>query len=192
MDLIFAKNLCMSCKKCSIGRTLRGDLKLDPHVFSNMSVDKRFVVIGQNPGYDEIMVGLPFVGAAGRNFDLEISKHGLSRNDFYISNVVKCFTDKNRAPTPDEIKACSEHLAREIDIIKPILIVTLGAYSFKYLCPDLDYSKSLGTIVKSEYYDVKVFPIYHPSPRNLTVQIRRQKYEHDIELLCKLIQHLNK
>jgi DNA polymerase len=151
----------------------------------------RFMVIGQNPGYDEMMIGLPFVGAAGRAFDQEIAKHGLSRKDFYISNIVKCYTEHNRGPTAEEIVACSEHLSREIEVLKPTLVITLGLYSFKYLCSDAEYNKSLGTIVKSTRYDVKVFPIYHPSPRNLSVQTRRRKYEHDIEMLCKVINYLN-
>jgi len=152
------------------------------------------VVFGQNPGFNECVIGEPFVGQAGNTFDKEIEKYGFNRDYFYISNVVHCYTEKNRAPLPDEIRSCNPIILIELQIIKPKLIITLGKPAFQIFCPNLNYSDSLGDICKSKVNGrgYKVFPIYHPSGLNLSSKLRKTKFEEDIKMLCLLIKELEK
>jgi DNA polymerase len=152
----------------------------------------KWMIVGQNPGVRECTQGEPFVGPAGKNFDDEIAKHGLSRNHFYITNVVKCHTKDNDAKLVDAaIPRCSPFVTMEINILRPKLIITLGAYSFRFLS-DEPYSASLGNIVRSDDLELDIFPIYHPSPLNLRVKERRIAYEQQIAHLCALIKVVDK
>jgi DNA polymerase len=186
------KDLCKNCTLCPLGRSQHTvkNYAFDPHVFSNMNKSK-YVVIGQNPGLSECIHDEPFVGQSGKNFNDEVEKHGLTREMFYITNIVKCHTDKNRAPTSKEVKACRPILDLELMFLDPHLIITLGGYAFKRVCPKENYSKSLGTVKKVMIAGKErdVFPIYHPSGMNLAIKERKDKFEQDIKLLSKLIKH---
>lgn len=179
---------CHSCIICPLGRrdVIRNGVVRDPHVFSTMNMS-RFMVVGQNPGYDEIVNRIPFVGAAGKVFDNEISLYGLSRSDFYISNCVKCFTDNNDKPEAEHVRKCSLFLQMEINILCPKLVITLGAVSFGFLCPGMVYKDSLGHLVHSDIYDIDIFPIYHPSPRNLSDKDRKKCFSRQIKILAGVI-----
>ncbi len=186
-------HLCCICTQCHLGRSLHDHkhYRFDPHVFSNLNISK-WMVVGQNPGFRECINGEPFVGPAGKNFDDEIAKHGLTRAHFYITNVVKCHTANNDAKLVDAaIPRCSPFLTMEINILRPRLIITLGAYSFKFLSGE-KYSESLGNIVRSDELELDIFPIYHPSPLNLNVKERREAYEQQIADLCALIKMVDK
>lgn len=188
------QNFCMCCRMCSLGCSLV-DNEYDPHVFSNMKHESKFMVVGQNPGMNECKKGTPFIGAPGQNFDEELNKNGVDRSEFYITNIVKCFSRKqdgknNRKPTYKEKELCSSmFLVNEIRILKPKLIITLGESSFSFLCPNCVYGESIGKLSDSEYG--KVFAIYHPSPMNINDPDRREIFDRHIELLCKLIKKLN-
>jgi DNA polymerase len=109
------RDTCKDCVMCHLGRgfkSVRGE-RIDPHVFSTMTPSK-YLVIGQNPGFNECKENQPFVGDAGRNFNEEIARHGLDRKDFYITNIVKCHTDNNAAPGTDIIERCKLFLLMEI------------------------------------------------------------------------------
>jgi uracil-DNA glycosylase family 4 len=173
---------------CALGKKrqhARGR-EIDPHVFSTMT-PSRVMVVGQNPGFNECLEGEPFVGAAGETFNKEIGKHGLDRSMFYITNAVKCFTPDNRTPNPDEIEACEPFLRMEIATVDPHWIVTLGAPSFRMLCPEAEYGPSLGTLVESKKFSRWVMPIYHPSPRNLSSPDRLSRFQIDIKRMCDLL-----
>jgi len=193
VQLLGLRHFCFSCRLCPLGCSLIEEKgkKFDPHVFSNMNHKAEFVVVGQNPGFDECMEGTPFVGAAGRNFDAEIEKHKISRRHFYITNVVKCHTVKNSKPDRKYVDVCSKLLELELMIIKPKLIITLGASSFDYLCPNIAYSSGLGNINNS-IYDIPVFAAYHPSPLNISEASRREEFNRQISLMCKLIKAVKK
>ena len=185
------RNVVAQCSLCSLGRNLCTEkgFSFDAHVFSNMCPSK-FMIVGQNPGFNECMEGMPFVGDAGKFFDLNLQKNGLSRSDFYITNILKCHTVNNEKPTDSYIESCHPIFQLEVKIIKPVLLVTLGSVSFKAVCPDLKMGDHLGTIVGSDKFGVKVYPIYHPSPRNMSIIDRREKFEKDVSLLCKLVKKL--
>jgi DNA polymerase len=182
---------CTACTMCDLGfkvATKNGEAR-DPHVFSNMN-PTRFMVVGQGPGWDEVRLGEPFIGPSGNNFNTEIIKHGLERKDFYISNAVRCFIEGNKAPDTKQMARCRPFLEMEINLLHPHFIITLGAIAFGSLCPSLKFGDSLGKFNKSEYFDINVFPIYHPSPRNLSDSERMAKFRTDIKTICGVIKAL--
>lgn len=179
------RETCKNCGICAIGRQMHeaNGRIFDPHVFSNMKPSK-VMILAQNPGFQECMDGFPLVGPSGKNLNDALELNGLSRDNFYISNIVKCHTPGNRAPTESEVLECSNILNLELATIKPRLIITLGAAAFQYLCPNEDYTSAMGKIIKGRY---NVYPIYHPSPRNLTIKSRSDKFHADIRRVCALI-----
>lgn len=185
---------CMACNMCELGlhhvtRNNEGIDYRNPHVFSNLN-PKRFMVVGQNPGWTEIGLGVPFVGEAGENFNAELAKNKLSRDDFYVCNAVRCFTPGNSRPEVRHLEACRSFLEMEIRAIKPRLVVALGGVAFEQLCPGLAFSESLKKISKSKTYGVPVFPVYHPSPLNLDEGGRRAEFEEQMALMCGLVHAL--
>lgn len=182
---------CKACTMCELGwepATIDNEIR-DPHVLSNMN-PSRFIVVGQNPGANEVKLGMPFVGQSGANFDEEIIKNGLSRNDFYICNTVRCYTNGNTKPTEKHKQRCEPFLRMEINLLKPLLVITLGQVAFSQLCPAAKYSDSLCKITKSEKFDVNVFAVYHPSPLNINDPERRKEFNHQIKVMCALIKKL--
>jgi uracil-DNA glycosylase family 4 len=181
-------DFCINCTMCPLGRDkcTEHDTVFDPHVFSTMNPSK-WMVVGQNPGYNECLIHQPFVGDAGKAFDNAISRHGVNRKKFYISNILKCHTLKNEKPTFEHVSRCEAILRLEISILQPIFVVTLGQVAFEIMCPNLVYGDSLGKLQKSERFGVKVFPIYHPSPRNLSDADRKKKFLKHIGILCKTV-----
>lgn len=178
----------MNCTICPLGRQLCEERHtlFDPHVFSNMN-PSQWMIVGQNPGYNECLEHQPFVGDAGKYFDRQLMRFGLRRDNFYISNAVRCHTINNKKPTNEHIMACEPFLRMELMLLKPKLVVTLGAVPFGVFCPKLKLSDNLGKIHKSDKFDINIFPLYHPSPRNINLKERRLKFEKDLKLLCKLI-----
>lgn len=118
--------------------------------------------VGEGPGKQEDLKGFPFVGAAGKFLDELLSSINLSRDDVYITNVVKCRPPNNRDPKPDEIGACHPYLVEQIKIIKPKIICTLGNWASRTLVdPEISISKVHGDFVKKgeQYYCT----LYHPA-----------------------------
>lgn len=177
-----------SCSMCSLGRKLCCDKEsiFDPHCFSNMKVS-RWMVVGQNPGFNEAIQGEPFIGPAGKAFARELSRHNLWRGAFYITNTVKCYTIGNEKPTQEHVAACEPILRMEINLLVPKLVITLGAVAFDIFCPNSAMRDHLGSIVRSNKFGVDVFPVYHPSPMNLADPERKKGFEEQMALLCKLV-----
>jgi uracil-DNA glycosylase len=115
------------CTRCKLHK---GRHKI---VFGDGNPKAELVFIGEGPGADEDIQGLPFVGRAGKLLTQMIEAMGLQRKDVYICNVVKCRPPENRAPEPDEVTTCSPFLLRQIDVIQPKVIVCLGAVAAKTL-----------------------------------------------------------
>lgn len=191
--LMHLQAFTITCSMCNLGRNPceEKNTVFDAHVFSTMNASK-WMVVGQNPGFNECVAHEPFVGDAGKFFNKTIAKGGLKRNDFYISNCVKCHTVENAQPTSDHMTRCEPILRLEIMILKPVLVVALGSVAFKVLCPGVEFSDNLGKIVKSEKFNVNVFPVYHPSPRNINLPERKDKLIADLGILCKLIKAYRK
>jgi DNA polymerase len=120
------------------------------------------IFIGEGPGVDEDTQGEPFVGAAGKRLNLWIVKLGLARKDVYIGNIVKCRPPGNRTPRPDEAATCLPFLKRQIEIIAPKLIVTLGGPALNYLLGRNErITRVRGT--RFMYSDIPIIPTYHPA-----------------------------
>lgn len=141
-------------------------------VFGEGSLDAKIMILGEAPGYHESISGHPFCGAAGKILDELLESVGIERNEVYITNIVKLRPPNNRDPKPEEIQAFGPYLDRQIEIIKPKAICTLGNYSTKYILEKYGLgsqvqgiSKIHGKVfeVKSLFQDIKIIPLYHPA-----------------------------
>jgi DNA polymerase len=159
------------CTRCALAET-RTQV-----VFGSGSPSADLMFVGEAPGFHEDKQGLPFVGAAGQLLGKLLAGIGLSREDVWICNVLKCRPPGNRDPRPEEIEACESHLFRQIELIRPRVVATLGNFATKLLSgrPDgitrvhgSEQEVVLGSL------QVILFPIYHPAaalytPRMLEV-----------------------
>lgn len=126
----------------------------------------KILFIGEGPGKDEDLQGKPFVGAAGRLLTELIESIGLSREDVFITNVVKCRPPGNRDPFQEEVDACYSFLSRQLKEIKPLLVVTLGRHSTARFLPDVKISEVHGKpkVFKGIWQKLQVYlPLYHPA-----------------------------
>jgi DNA polymerase len=151
-------------------------------VFGEGDPAARLMFIGEGPGRDEDLQGRPFVGKAGELLDKMIGALGLTRQQVYIANIVKCRPPDNRVPTPQEAAACLGHLRRQIELVRPGVIVTLGATPLRELA-----GESAGiTKVRGQWRrvrvgdrDIPVMPTFHPAYvlRQYTPEVRKAVWE---------------
>lgn len=134
-------------------------------VMGGGNADADIVFIGEAPGKKEDEQGLPFVGAAGRFLDEMLASAKLSRDDIYITNIVKYRPPNNRDPLPEEKKTFWPYLLRQLEIIDPEVVITLGRHSGAYFIPDLAISRDHGKPRRVTYHDKSflVIPLYHPA-----------------------------
>jgi uracil-DNA glycosylase len=145
------------CTRCKLHRLGRKQIVFG---VGNPSADLMFV--GEAPGADEDIQGIPFVGRAGQLLTKIIEAIGLSRDDVYIANVIKCRPPENRNPEPDEVESCEPFLFRQIDEIKPRVIVALGTFAAKALLKTQDpISRLRGRVY--DYRGAKLIPTFHPA-----------------------------
>jgi len=131
-------------------------------VFGSGNPKASLMFIGEAPGEDEDLQGLPFVGRAGQLLTKIIEAMGMKRKDVYIANILKCRPPNNRAPLPTEILACTENLRRQIDLIKPKVICTLGKFASQTLLKtEISITALRGKF--QEYNGIKVMPTFHPA-----------------------------
>ena len=123
--------------------------------------DADLLFIGEAPGWHEDQQGRPFVGPAGQFLDQLLASIGLRRAEVYIANVIKCRPPQNRDPLPVEIQTCRKWLDRQIEIIQPQMIITLGRYSLARYFPNESIGKIHGKPRKLE--GVIYYPMYHPA-----------------------------
>jgi uracil-DNA glycosylase len=135
-------------------------------VFGTGNPDADLLFVGEAPGFHEDQNGIPFVGQAGKLLDRLLAGIGLERSDIYIANTLKCRPPQNRDPQPDEIASCEPHLFRQIELIQPKLVATLGNFATKLLS-----GKPVGiTRVHGQEQQVTLggnsvllYPLYHPA-----------------------------
>jgi uracil-DNA glycosylase len=123
--------------------------------------DAQIMFVGEGPGFNEDRQGRPFVGAAGKFLEQLLGAAGWKRSDVYITNIVKCRPPNNRDPMPDETEACSKWLDRQIELIKPEVIVTLGRHSMNRFIPGATISRIHGDPRVID--GVTVVPMFHPA-----------------------------
>jgi len=150
--------------------------------------NSQIVFIGEAPGFHEDQQGRPFVGQAGQFLEQLLGSIGLKRNDVYICNVIKCRPPGNRDPLPMEIKSCQKWLDRQLELLAPKMIVTLGRYSLARYFPGETISKVHGKARKEN--GVIYFAMYHPAAA-LHQQSLRQTIEADIRKIPELLAKSN-
>lgn len=160
-------NEVKGCTRCVLCETRTNT------VFGEGDVDARLMFIGEGPGENEDLSGRPFVGKAGELLSKQIAAMGLAREQVYIANVVKCRPPNNRTPLPDEVVACTPYLERQIELVRPEVIVTLGLPATQYL---LNTKQAMGKM-RGQWHTWKgigVMPTYHPAYllRNPTREVR--------------------
>lgn len=167
----------MCCEKCRLCQT-RTNV-----VFGDGNPDARIMFIGEGPGRDEDLQGLPFVGRAGELLTRMIGAMGLDRKkDVYIANIVKCRPPENRNPEPDEAKMCLPYLERQIGLVKPQVIVLLGAVPLLYLLNQRGISRVHGTWF--DYHGIRMLPTFHPA---FLLRDPRKKADawHDLQIVMR-------
>ena len=145
------------CTRCRLCETRTNT------VFGEGDPDAQIFFIGEGPGENEDLKGRPFVGRAGELLDKMIAGMGLRREQVFIANIVKCRPPNNRVPMPDEVATCTPYLERQLEIIRPKVIVTLGLPSLKYMMndPKLTMGRSRGHW--REWRGIKLMPTFHPA-----------------------------
>ena len=138
------------------------------------------VFVGEGPGFNEDQQGRPFVGRAGDLLVRLLGSIGWRRQDVFITNVVKCRPPENRDPEPDEIAACAPYLARQLEVLDPALVITLGRHSMGRFMPGARISQAHGTVRPVDpatgARDALVLAMYHPAAALRTPAIERDSY----------------
>ena len=178
-DLDEIDRLINGCTLCTLGS------KRTMAVPGNGSRASDLMFIGEGPGYYEDQQGLPFVGRAGQLLNEMLAAIGLRREDVFVTNMIKCRAPNNRDPLPIEIRSCGPYLDRQIELIAPRVIVTLGRYSTAKFFPDEPIGKLRGT--PASWNGITIYPMYHPAAalRNSTI---RAALERDFLKLPSLLE----
>jgi DNA polymerase len=139
------------------------------------SATSKILIIGEGPGFNEDQQGLPFVGRSGKLLDELLATVPLSRDEVFITNLVKCRPPDNRDPLPNEVAACRPYLERQLELLDPKVIVTLGRVSMLRYYPKGKISEDHGKIL--EWEGRILFPLYHPAAglRNPAIKRELQK-----------------
>ena len=188
LSLIAYGDVVAGCERCVLART-RTQV-----VFGSGSPNAELMFVGEAPGFHEDKQGIPFVGAAGKLLGTLLEGIGMTRADVYVANVLKCRPPGNRDPLPDEIQACEGHLFRQIELIQPTLVATLGNFATKLLS-----GKPAGiTQVHGKPQDVllggnsvTLYPIFHPAAALYTprmLQVLQEDFARIPELLGRAVE----
>lgn len=158
-----------SCTSCTLHETRTNAVP------GSGSANGGILIIGEGPGFNEDEQGLPFVGRSGKLLDQLLAEVPIAREDIFITNVVKCRPPDNRDPLPDEVAACRPYLERQMELIDPKVVVTLGRVSMLRFYPEGKISEDHGKIL--EWEGRILFPLYHPAAglRNPAIKKELQK-----------------
>jgi uracil-DNA glycosylase len=169
------------CSRCKLHRLGRKQI-----VFGVGNPNADLMFVGEAPGADEDQQGIPFVGRAGQLLTKIIEAIQLSRDDVYIANVIKCRPPQNRNPEQDEVDTCEPFLFRQIDVVKPKVIVALGAFAARALLRTLEpISRLRGRVF--DYRGAKLVPTFHPAYLLRNPASKREVWE-DMKLVRTLLQ----
>ena len=168
---------CSRCKLHTLGRT--------QIVFGVGDPAADLMFVGEAPGADEDEQGVPFIGRAGQLLTKIIEAIELTRDDVYIANIIKCRPPQNRNPEPDEVASCEPFLFRQIDVIKPKVIVALGKYAAQTLLrSETPISRLRGQVF--DYRGAKLIPTFHPAYLLRNPSSKREVWE-DMKLVKRLL-----
>ena len=183
MELEELSNAIENCMRCKLGDT-RNHL-----VFGSGSKNAKLVIIGEAPGAEEDKQGVPFVGRAGQMLTKMIENViEVPRQEVFICNILKCRPPENRNPEEDEISCCEPYLKKQLEIINPKLILTLGKFASQWLLQsDTPISKLRGRF--SSYHGIPCLPTFHPA--YLLRNAKQKKFVHEDLLKVKEVYHNN-
>ena len=168
-------NEVRACTRCRLaeGRTRAVPGEGDP--------DTEVVFVGEGPGFNEDREGRPFVGRAGGMLVRLLASVGWQRDDVFITNVVKCRPPENRDPQPDEIAACAPYLARQLEVLDPAVVVTLGRYSMATFMPGARIGQVHGTAAVADpetgARNALAFAMYHPAAALRSPSVEKDSFE---------------
>ncbi|MGB0724447.1 MAG: uracil-DNA glycosylase [Nitrosopumilus sp.] len=175
------KQQVIECTKCELSKTRNNSVAGKGNFKSDV------IFVGEAPGKNEDLKGEPFIGIAGKKLSMALESAGITRDEVYITNIVKCRPPNNRVPTTNERETCKDYLKKEIEIIKPKIICVLGNTAFGSLLDGKEITKYRGKIVRKD--NQLYFLTVHPA-----ATIYNQKLidvlKNDIEKLFKLIKEL--
>ena len=157
-ELLMAARQCTRCAELAATRT--------SVVFGAGNADADLMFVGEAPGANEDLQGLPFVGAAGKLLETLLGEIGLSRAEVFIANVLKCRPPGNRDPRPGEIENCTPYLIRQVELVQPRVICTLGNFATKLLREDpagITRVHGQAEVRTIGSHTTRLFPIYHPA-----------------------------
>ncbi len=148
-----------TCKKCDLWKTRNNAVP------GEGGFKKKVMFVGEAPGKWEDIKGRPFVGAAGKYLDELLLSIGLTRDDVFITNIVKCRPPNNRDPTDEEIKACAPYLEWQIENMKPKIICPLGRFSAKFILNKFGFTMRSISAAQGKVYrgEIIIIPMYHPA-----------------------------
>lgn len=174
-----------SIRTCSLCRLCEGRTNAVP---GQGSLSAEIMFVGEGPGKKEDLQGIPFCGASGRMLDELLDSISLSRELVYVTNIVKCRPPGNRDPLPDEKAICATtYLDKQIELINPKLIVTLGRHALSHFIPNLKISEAHG---QPHVHDGRVFlPLYHPAVALYNGSMRATLKE-DFKIITKTLENL--
>lgn len=144
-------------------------------VFGAGNAEAQIMFIGEAPGKKEDETGEPFVGSSGRILDKMLASIKIKREEIYLTNICKCRPPENRDPLPEEISACWPWLEKQIAIINPKIIITLGKYALNYFLPTAKISELHGQIIQIEIKKIgkiNLFPLHHPAAARINRKTR--------------------
>ena len=147
---------CANCKRCGLGSTRKNI------VIGRGNINADMMLIGEGPGEQEDLQGLPFVGAAGKLLDLLLKALMINETEYYIANIVKCRPPSNRVPSDEEAERCLPFLRNQVLLVKPKIIVCLGATAMKYI---IDREAKI-TQIRGQWLERKgywIMPTFHPA-----------------------------
>ncbi len=171
-----------NCSKCPLHKTQNNV------VVGEGPIPSDILIIGEAPGYYEDISGKPFVGKAGELLTKMLKAINISREDVYITNVIKCRPPDNRDPESGEIEACMPFLLKQIDILKPKIILTLGNFAAKtILKTEKGISKIRGKIYN--YNDIPLVPTYHPAALLRNENLKKEAW-YDLKLFRNKLREL--
>jgi uracil-DNA glycosylase family 4 len=163
------------CKRCRLHEARSTAVPGEGHPSTEV------MFVGEGPGFNEDRLGRPFVGRAGDLLVRHLGSIGWRRDEVFITNIVKCRPPENRDPEPDEIAACAPYLKRQLEVLDPALIVTLGRHSMGRFMPGARISQAHGTVRPTDPEtgadDAMVFAMYHPAAALRSTEVERQSYD---------------
>ena len=182
-SLVVHQQAICECQKCSLGKTRT------KFVYGIGNPNAKIMFVGEAPGKDEDLQGVPFIGRAGKLLDKIIAAIGFTREDIYIANILKCRPPGNRDPQPDEMHLCMPYLKEQIRLIKPQFICALGRIAVQGL---LETTAPLGSLRKRwhRFEGIPLLPTYHPAALLRFPKYKRDTWE-DMQVLMAEYEKLN-